>query len=387
LTNPVWGDGWPAVRDRWNLDPAMTHLNHGSFGAVPVVVQQAQEELRRRADRDPDAWFATVTEDVARSRIEIAGFLRSEPGNLALVHNVSAGVSTVLANLALSPGDEVLRSDHSYGAVAFAVERTCTRSGATAVIAEIPRLAEAEEIVQKVSALLNENTRLLVVDQVTSGARLFPVAELVATAHAAGVPILVDGAHALGMLDIDLELLGADFWVGNLHKWACAPRGTAALWVAPPHHDTMATLVVSWGEHDGFPAMFDRLGTIDLTPWVAAPQSLGVLDSLGWARLRRHNAELVALGQATIASALGCPQQQLVTDDGLSMAMVPLPAGVAATDSAAAALRQRIIAELHTWVGLGSRNGRGFLRISAQAYNHPGEFERLASGLQDLLSS
>lgn len=246
------------------------------------------------------------------------------------MNNVSAGVSAVVQSLPLNPGDEVLSTDHTYGAVSSALDRLCARTGATRVIAKVPIDSTDEEVVAVFAAHCSERTALVVIDQVTSPtARRFPIEAVAALAHRFGAAALVDAAHAPGMLPLEVPKLGADFWVGNLHKWACAPAGTGALWVASPWQRQMLALVVSWAEAEGFPLSFERVGTDDLSAWVAAPGSLHLLASLGWDRLRAHNEALVRAGQATVAEMLGSPPGELRHDAGLSMTLVPLPPGLA----------------------------------------------------------
>jgi len=392
-TGPSRDGAWEEARALWSLDGEVAHLNHGSFGAVPVPVQHQQARLRADMEANPVRWFRHLPEAVARARGVLAHFLQADPAGTALVVNASAGVSTVLASLAeaqgpVGPGDEILLTDHAYGAVAMAVTRTARRSGASVKVVPLPARAGAGEVVEAVTAAVTERTRLAVVDHITSStARSFPVGQLVEGLHRLAVPVLVDGAHVPGQLPVALETVGADFWVGNFHKWACAPRGTAALVVAPPWRDTIRTLVVSWGEGDGFPGAFDRVGTADLTAWLAAPSALALLESLGWERLRAHNTALAAYGQQVVAEALGADTGELWADPGLFMRVVPLPPGVATNDQSARALAEEVSQRLRAEVAITCWRGRGLLRLSAQAYNTPAEYEKLAGGLSRLLSA
>lgn len=384
--NPIWGEDWPEVRRHWLLDPDVAHCNHGSFGAVPGPTLAVQNEFRDRMAANPMRWFAREMPPlVAEARGEAARFLEAEPDDVAFVPNVSAAVSTVLQSLTLSPGDEVLRTDHAYGSVTLAVERLCARTGAECVVAEVPADASAEQIVAQVAARCSGRTRLVVIDHVTSGtARRFPVEAIAAVAHEAGALVLVDGAHAPAMLPLDIPALGVDFWTGNLHKWPCAPAGTAALWVAARHRDLIRPLIVSHGEHEGFPAAFDQVGTNDLSAWLAAPVSLRLLGSFGWDRVRKHNETLVTWAQRMLAEELGVPLGELHHDAGLSLALVPLPAGRADTREAARDL-QRAMIPRGVEMQVVHRSGRSAIRLSAHVYNSPADYERMAAGVRDLL--
>lgn len=385
--NPIWGDDWAEVRARWLLDPEVAHCNHGSFGAVPAEVLAVQNGYRQRMVTNPMRWFGRdMPELLVEARAEVARFLRAEPGDVAFVRNVSAGVSTVLQAMPLGPGDEVLGTDHAYGAVSLAMDRLCARTGANRVTAEIPVESPDAEIVARLEACCSERTRLVVIDQVTSPtARRFPVEAVARLAHRFDAPILVDGAHAVGMLDLDVPALGADFWTGNLHKWPCAPAGTGALWVAPQWQDRIRTLVVSHGERDGFPVAFDHTGTDDLSAWLAAPVALRMLGSLGWDRVRRHNETLVRTAQAIVADILGIPSSQLRHDRGLSLAVVPLPVGLADENAAGRSLRGHLV-QRGIETAMPRWHGRGTVRLSAHAYNKPADYERLALAIREFIT-
>jgi len=385
--NPIWGDDWDEVRRLWLLDPEVAHCNHGSFGAVPASVLDAQNEFRRRMATNPMRWFHRELPGlVAEARGEVAQFIGAEPNEVALVKNVSAGVSAVAQSLALKPGDEVVSTDHAYGAVSWAMDRLCARTGATMVVAEVPLESSDEEVAAIFAQHCSDRTGLVLVDQVTSPtARRFPLEAIVRIAHDFNAPVLVDGAHAPGMLALDMPGIGADFWTGNLHKWACTPAGTGALWVAPQWRQQMLPLIVSWGEQDGFPVSFERVGTDDLSAWLAAPKSLELLGGLGWDRVRKHNEALVCWAQAKVGEILGASESELRHDSGLSMALVPLPAGWADTREQAQAVQDQMVTR-GVEMQIGCWNGRGRIRLSAQAYNCPSDYERMALGVRELMA-
>ncbi|MFC4021292.1 aminotransferase class V-fold PLP-dependent enzyme [Micromonospora sp. GCM10011542] len=381
----------PGARLLFSLDPAVSHLNHGSFGAVPVGVQRAQQRLRDEMEANPLRFFTQgLVDRIAHTRRHLATFLGADPDGSALVGNATTGVAVVLQSLGLRPGDEVLSTDHGYGAVSLAVARECRRTGAVSRVLPVPLAATDEEVVQIVrTGLRPGRTRLLVVDQLSSAtARLFPAAAIVGVAREHGVPVLVDAAHAPGMLPTTVASIGADFWVGNLHKWGYAPRGTALLAVAPPWRDRIEPLVVSWEQEAGFPARIEWQATLDYTSWLAAPAGLFTLRSLGADRVRAHNAALAAYGQRVLGDALGVPPTDLPDPGGPGVAMriIPLPSGMAATTEAAQALRGRIADRLAAEVAVTSWNGQGWLRLSGQVYNSADEYQRLATRLPALLA-
>jgi isopenicillin-N epimerase len=250
----------------------------------------------------------------------------------------------------------------------------------------LPLTAEDDEVVDAVLGAVHERTRLVVLDHVTSPtARRLPLVRLVPALQERGVAVLVDGAHAPGMLAVDLDRLGADFFVGTLHKWCCAPRGTGVLHAAERWRPMLRPLVASWGEDEGFPLAFDDTGTEDPSAWLSAPRALRVLEGLGLDRLRRHNVELAVAGQLEIAAALQVAAADLPRDSGVSMQLVPLPDGVADTAAAAGELQDRIGEQAAVEVAISSFDGRGYVRLSAHAYNAPADYRRLATDLPGLL--
>ncbi|MGB2567351.1 aminotransferase class V-fold PLP-dependent enzyme [Micromonospora citrea] len=381
----------PGARLLFSLDPAVSYLNHGAFGAVPVNVQRTQQRLRDEMEANPLRFFTQgLVDRITHTRRHLAAFLGADPHGTALVGNATTGVAVVLQSIGLRPGDEVLTTDHGYGAVDFSIARECRRTGAATRALRVPLAATDEDIVRIVrDGLRPGRTRLLVVDQLTSPtARLFPVAAIVGVARERGVPVLVDGAHAPGMLPVDVTAVGADFWVGNLHKWGYAPRGTAVLVVAAPWRERIEPLVVSWEQGAGFPGNVEWQATLDYTSWLSAPAGLFTLRGLGLDRVRAHNAELAAYGQRVLGEALGVAPADLPDPGGPAVAMrvVPLPPGVATTLDAARALRARIAERLAAEVSVAGWNGRGWLRLCGQVYNSPDEYERLAAGLPALLA-
>jgi isopenicillin-N epimerase len=386
-SNELWGPDWVDVRAHWDLDPTRAHLNHGSFGAVPRRVRSAQAEWRGQVDSNPMGFFRLARRAaVAEARLAAADFLSVDPASLALVSNATAGVSTVLAALRLRPGDEVMITDHAYGAVRIAATRFAESAGGQVVTAGLPLTAADDEVVAALADHITPATRVVVLDQVSSPtARLFPVRQVAELTRAHGAALLVDGAHVPGMLDPEIESSGADFWVGNFHKWAFAAHSVAGLWVAPAWRHTIRPLVASWSESEPYPACFDQQGTLDDSAWLSLPVALDFYRQLGVDRLRNHNATLAAHAQSVVAAALGVQAPPGSDDVPQSMRLVPLPHGTATAEDGAAALYERIAAELRTEVAVVRWSGRAWLRLSAQVYNRPADYERLAAGLPALL--
>ncbi|GAB3872125.1 aminotransferase class V-fold PLP-dependent enzyme [Dactylosporangium cerinum] len=377
----------PGARLLFSNDAAVAQLNHGSFGLAPIPVQRAQQRLRDEMEANPPRFFSVGLEErVAHVRRHLAAFIGADPDGTALVENATTGVAIVLAGLDLGTGDEVVTTDHGYGAVDLAVDELCRRTGASRRVARLPLTAQDDDAVGAVLDAVTGRTRLVIVDQITSPtARVLPVRRIVeAVRGRAGerVAILIDAAHAPGILPDPVAGAGADFWVGNFHKWAYAPRGTALLTVAARWRERIRPLAVSWSQLAGFPDNLEWVGARDYTPWLAAPVGLFVLRSLGVDAVRRHNVALAEHGQALVAAALDVA---VPASTGLPMALVPLPPGTAGDPAAVVALRRRISDELTTEVALNSWRGQGYLRLSAQVYNREEDFQRLVEGLPKLL--
>jgi isopenicillin-N epimerase len=393
VENHLWGPDWPEVRALWPIDPSIAHLNHGSFGAVPLPVSEAQDRLRAETERDPTGFFWwTLPPALDQARRATAAFLGADPEGFVFVPNATTAANTVLASIGLRPSDEVMVTDHGYGALRLASGRAAERTGATLRVQPIPLPNDETGTDAMVEALLDgvtDRTRLVLVCQIASPtAVVFPIARIVEELRARGVLSFVDGAHAPGMIDVDLAELRPDFWTGNLHKWPCAPRGAGALYVAEPHRDRIQPLITSWNALEGFVPSFAWVGTADYTPYLCVPAALEFMAGLGWDRLRRHNRELAAYGRGVVREVLGTGPP-CSDADGLfeAMTLVALPDGAVTTLDEGRELSRRAFEELRVEVAAFPWRDRGFLRLSAQAYNAPAEYDRLAEGLPRLFST
>lgn len=370
------------LRASWSLDQSHVHLNHGSYGAVPIVVDQAAAELRARLNANPMQFFGRFAQTaVDDACVAVAGFLRGDPDGLTFVTNATAAMSTVLFSAGLSPGDEVVVTDHAYGAIRFAGDRYCNDVGARVVEVKIPITATAAEVNQLILAAVTGRSTMVVVDHITSPtARLFDVAALGASLRELGVALIVDAAHAPSTLDIDLRALdasGVSVWFGNLHKWACAPAGTAVLYADEAWRAKLRPPVVSWSEADGYPTSMRMQGTQDVIGWLVAPAAIAFHQAWGYDRVRAYGQELVAAGAAVVAHAVGDPAPG---GDPLPLRLVPLPVG---TDLAA--FRQRAREIVRAEVALTSHAGRGAIRLSAHLYNQLEDYQKLADAIPALL--
>ncbi|WP_328843786.1 aminotransferase class V-fold PLP-dependent enzyme [Streptomyces sp. NBC_00258] len=376
-------DGRPAAR-AWSLDPVMKHLNHGSFGAVPLVAQERQNELRAEMDSSPVVWFPALPQKIADARVDLAAFLRATPDDLALVPNASAGVSVVLNALPRRRGGAIVVTDHGYGAVTMGAERLARRWDGEVRTARVPLDADEEHAYEAVMAEVDDATDLIVVDQITSAtARRMPVERIGAQAGRLGIPLLVDGAHAPGLIAAPLDGLTCDFWVGNLHKWGCAPRGTAALVARGALREDLYPLIDSWGAADPYPDRFDQQGTVDVTGYLAASTALDFVDrTWGWDTARQYMDDLAGYAERLVGAAFaGLGAVPGTVDVGMpvpGMRLVRLPEGLAASRIEADALRDRAARELGVEAAFTSFDGIGYMRLSAHVYNTAADYEYFA---------
>ncbi len=384
----------------WRLDPEVSFLNHGSFGACPAAVLERQAELRAELEREPvDFLVRRLPARLAEVRSVLGAFLGAEPDDLAFVPNATTGVNAVLGSIELAPGDELLTTTHAYPGCRNALAHAAERAGARLVVAEVPFPLDGEEdVIAPVLAAVSPRTRLALLDHVTSPTALvFPIGRLVAALRERGVETLVDGAHAPGMVPIDVDGLGAGFYTGNAHKWLCAPKGAAFLHVRPDLRASVRPAVTSLGYSEEksparFRAEFDWTGTCDPTPWLTIPAALESVGSLlpgGWPEVIGRNRALALEARETIGEALRVAPAAPAEMIG-SMASVPLPKP--ARGSAAARLgpqglggwlRERgVEAWLYPWPSPGGM----LVRVSAQLYNAREEYGRLGTLLADALA-
>ncbi|HET8985664.1 MAG TPA: aminotransferase class V-fold PLP-dependent enzyme [Trueperaceae bacterium] len=385
--------------DLWLLDPDVAHLNHGSFGAVPVPVLDAQRRAAHAIERSPERFYrADLAPAIDAVRARVADFLGVEQDSLALVQNATEAVQVALDAVELRPGSEIVITDHAYGWVKAAVRRACVARGAVERLVTLPKVTDgasytvgasfAEQVTAAVTGALTARTALVVIDQITSAsALLMPVdAVIAATAASAAkygtdVPVLVDGAHAPGLIDSPVPE-GASFWLGNLHKWAFAARTAAALVVAPQYRGRVRPMVASAAAAAGYPRSFSYLGTQDPTAYLALPESLAFPDEylgMSFTRLRERNAELLDRGLERLTSRLGV---RPVRPSHLPMRTVDL--GVTGDDAAANDWTTRLRAA-GVEVAITSVVGDLQARVSVQAYVSLADFERLGEALAALL--
>ena len=374
----------------------MTFLNHGSFGACPKQVLAVQQRLRLQLEQEPLRFFGREWEpllDDARSKL--AAFVGTDVQDLVFVPNATTGVNSVVRSLTFSSEDEILTTNHEYNACRNALDFVASRTGARVVVAKIPfPIDSPQQVVAAVIERVSPKTRLALLDHVTSQTGLiFPIQELVKELQQRGVDTLVDGAHAPGMISLNLEEIGATYYTGNCHKWLCAPKGAAFLYVRRDKQSEIRPLTISHGTNSPrtdktcFQLEFDWTGTDDPTAYMCVPEAIAFMGSLlpgGWRELMQQNHHLVLHGRQLLCEALEvqppCPEEMIG-----SMAVVPMPATLENRDFMA--VHDELFDKFGIQVQLipWQEKPRLLLRISAQIYNTLEQYEYLAKVLKGLL--
>ena len=373
------------MRHHWALDRHVSHLNHGSFGATPRVVLDAQRRIRDEFEENPTGFVEDrYFDDLGEVRRTLASFLGADPAGLAFVANATTAVAAVIGSLELSEGDEILTTDHAYNACRNIVDVATRRAGARVVIAPV-RFPDSspEQASESVLSHVGGRTRLVMIDHVTSPTALvLPVERIVAELEPQ-VPVLVDGAHAPGMIELALDALGASYYAGNLHKWVCAPKGAGFLAVAARHRDSIRPPVIShgWntprGETSMFHRLFDWAGTFDPSAWLAIPSALKVMAAMevdGWPGVMTANRNLALAARDVLSSRLSIAPP---APDSMIGSMAALPLRHTRPELAKRLREQWIVAAVSPWPDQDSH----VLRVSAQRYNTLDEYERLAAAI------
>jgi isopenicillin-N epimerase len=362
-------------------------------GAVPRRVLAAQQAIRDEVERRPSQFLLRdVSGLVGKSRQtptlmrvaagHVAKFIDAREPDVVFVDNATTGVNAVLRSLPLDPGDELLLTDHNYGATARIAAFVARERQARVVTVTVPYPAfDPDQLVHAIAAAITSRTRVAVVDHITSEtALIFPLKAIADECRSRGVAVLVDGAHAPGVLPLDVPALGVDWYVANLHKWAHAPRSAGFLWAHPSRQATLHPAVISWGLDLGFAAEFDWVGTRDPSPWLAAPEGLRFLDDLGYADVRAYNHDLAWTAAMLLCDRWGTTLGVRRNDIG-AMVTLPLPARLGSTPADAAQLRDGLLFDDRIEVQVHSGHGRLWTRVSAQIYNDRVDLDRLGDAI------
>ncbi|HEY3919371.1 MAG TPA: aminotransferase class V-fold PLP-dependent enzyme [Stellaceae bacterium] len=373
-----WG---AAARAAWRLDPSVAYLNHGGFGVTPQAVLEEQDRWRARIERNPSQFLTFDIDDAVRAAVvPVAAAVGAAAEDVVFVENATSGLNAVLRSLDFEPGDEILITSLSYPAIRKATHYAASRSGARVIEAEIKLpVADDAAILRTVAGRLSIRTKLAIFDHIAShSALLLPAAALTKLAHEAGAKVMIDGAHAPGQIALDVPAIGADWYVGNVHKWYFAPRSCGFLWARAAMQRLTHPLAISHGYGDGFRAEFEWTGTRDVTPALATPAAIDFHRALGGAELMARNTAL-AREAATLLMQRWRTELTGPLASCAAMATVRLPLA-GDTGAARANALMRELSERHgIAAAVFALEGALWVRVAAQAYNERADYERLAA--------
>ena len=379
------------IKSLFLLDSQIHFLNHGSFGACPRPVFEVFQDWQIRLEKQPVEFLLREIDQYYLTARKVLGeYLHTSPERLVYIPNATFGVNAAARSLGLKPGDEILTSDHEYGACNFAWEFICKKTGAVYIRKHIPLPIEDEDsLVESFWQGVTPRTRVIFLSHITSAtAQRLPVKKICARASQAGILTLIDGAHAPGQIDVDLEKIGADFYTGNCHKWMMAPKSTAFLYVSEAMQDVIEPLVVSWGygndeefsQGSHLLDYFQWTGTHNPCASLSVPAAIKFMQEHDWQNVRRECHSLLRESMHQICRLTGLPPVYSHSDFYMQLAIVPLPK-LSDPDKIKNALYDQFQVE----VPLTEWNGQNFVRISVQGYNTREDLDRLLEGLSALL--
>ena len=387
--------------EHWLLDRDITFLNHGSFGACPIPVLEAQTNFREQLEREPLRFLMREFEPLLdHARNELATFIGTSGDELAFVPNATTGVNAVLRSLSFGPGDELLTTNQEYNACRNTLDFVASRTGAKVIVAEVPFPIESpEQVVEAVIKCVSPKTKLALLDHIVSQTGLiFPIKQLVSELAQRGIDVLVDGSHAPGMIALNLDEIGATYYTGNCHKWLCAPKGAGFLYVRRDKQDAIRPTTISHGansprsDKSRFQLEFDWMGTVDPSAYLCVPVAIDFMGSLldgGWPELMAKNHALALAGRQILLDKLDLPQS--CPDEMVgSMAVIQLKDAEfdAVGKSGIAPLQEALweIFKIEVPVIPWPDANQQLVRISAQFYNTLPQYEYLAKALVELTS-
>jgi len=386
--------GGRVLKDFFLLEQDVVYLNHGSFGACPRPVFEAYQAWQLELERQPMAFMRRLGDEIGWARQALGAYLGAAGDNLVYVPNATMGLNIVARALSLQPGDEVLGTDHEYGAIERAWEFVCAKQGARYVRQHVPLpIRSAEQVVEAIWAGVTERTRVLFFSHITSPtALILPAEELVRRACEAGILTVIDGAHAPGQIPLDLDGMGVDFYSGNCHKWMMTPKGSGFLYARPEVQPMLEPLVVSWGYGNEQPRVtcfvdqHQNQGTRDMAAFLAVPSAIQFMEEHDWPAVRQSCHQMVRDARRRIG-ALGGPEPATPDERRWFSQMASLPLPLCDTGALCQRLRDeyKIEVPIVRWSGVNGDSPRAFVRLSIQGYNTQADVDCLLDALETLL--
>lgn len=395
LLDPTDDAAWKPLKNEWNLRAGTTYLNHGSFGPPPRCVREARQKWQDAIDSQPMDFFVRQMDPAWRTaRDRLAAFVGASSGDLIFVDNATVGMNIIADSFPLAAGDEVLLTDHEYGAVHRIWQRACEKVGAKTQIVELPLpFRSIKETVDAIFAATTDRTRLIVVSHITSPtAVILPVTEICREAKKRGIAVAIDGPHAVAQIPLDIQQLNCDFYTASCHKWLSGPFGSGFLYTAPRQQQHIRPPVLSWGrlppnKIDFWSDEFVWNGTRNPVAYLAVPAAIDFLQTIGLDAFRARTHWLAQYARRRLTEIFQL--DPIVPDDPAwygSMAHVPLsPTSTNETCAVANPLQHTIWQRLGIEVPIVDFAGRRYIRVSCHLYNDTTQIDRLAAGLKELL--
>ena len=380
------------MKDLFLLDPAIAFLNHGSFGATPKPVFDTYVEWTRKAEREPVAFYMTDKYDhLAAARAVLGDFVGAAADDLVYIENATTGVNIVAKSLSFAPDDEIVGTNHIYGACDKTFQFVCDKTGAKQVIVDIPMPCSDADMIERIWDVVTPKTKLIFLSHITSPtALILPVAEICRRARRAGILTLIDGAHVPGQLDLDVTALDCDFYTGNCHKWLNSPKSAAFLYVKPEHQERIEPLVTSWGWQGdvagtGSPFLerLQLLGTRSQAAFLSVPRAIQFQQEHDWSKVQESCHKLVTRWLDGMQHLTGMPSLYAEAPQYRQLAAAQLPDSV--TD--VQAFKRRLYEQYHVQMPGIEWNGKNLLRVSVQGYNDVNDIDRALDAIAALLQN
>ncbi len=379
-----------SLRDLFLLDPDVTFLNHGSFGACPKPVFETYQRWQRELERQPvDFLGRRYNALIDEVRNEIGIYMNTDAEDIILVPNATTGVNLVAQSLNLEPGDEILATNHEYGAIDYTWQYVCQKTGAQYINHPIDVPIRARhDVTDLIWQGVTPRTKVISISHISSPtALIFPIQDICRRARKEGIITVIDGAHAPGQIPINMELFGADFYTGNFHKWLCAPKGAAFLYARKDYHDLLDPMVISWGwrpttsdEATTFASRNQWQGTRDIASFLSIPAAIEFQQQYNW-DIERERCHLLAMQTRNRINEM-TGQFAFAPDAAFAqMFTVRLP------DCDVMALTSKLYADHKIEVPAIVWQGKPHLRISVQGYNTQADVDSLVTALEESFST
>lgn len=379
------------MKSQFLLDPEVTYLNHGSFGACPKPIFEDYQKWQLELERQPVQFIQKKLDGYLRNaKNALSEYVNCDANDFFFVSNPTVAINTVMRSLKLEPGDEILSTNHEYGAMDRTWNFYCKRNGAKYIRQNISLpIASKEQLLEEFWKGYNSNTKIIFLNQISSAtALIFPVKEICEKAKSLGLITIIDGAHVPGHIDLDIKALDPDFYTGTLHKWILAPKGSSFLYVKKSFQDSIDPLVVSWGYESDAPSenrfldYHEYQGTRDISAFLTAPTAIEFLEANDWKTKSVECKKMIRDNYQGFCDLVGSKPICPITSEFLGqMCSIPIQT------KDMAALKELLIKKYNVEIPVMKIDHGQFLRISLNAYNSQKDLDILRAAIIDIKST